>query len=84
MKEKKQNTQVKNKKGKHLNKKVIAIGTTAVLALATILTVFVLNRNNNLTSLSPEIARSMEYEQVQEGDEIVEEAPNRDCKKHGI
>ena len=76
MKEKNQNTQLKNKKGKKLNKKVIAIGTTAIVALATILAVFMLNRNNNLASLSPEIARSMEYEQVQEGDENLEETNN--------
>ena len=76
MKEKNQNTQLKNKKGKKLNKKVIAIGTTAIVALATILAVFMLNRNNNLASLSPEIARSMEYEQVQDGDEDLEETNN--------
>ena len=76
MKEKNQNTQLKNKKEKKLNKKVIAIGTTAIVALATILAVFMLNRNNNLASLSPEIARSMEYEQVQEGDENLEETNN--------
>ena len=76
MKEKNQNTQVKNKKRKSLNKKVIAIGTTAILALVTIVGVYMLNRDNNLAGISPEIARSMEYEQVQEGDENLEETNN--------
>ena len=77
MKEKNQNTQVKNKKGKHFNKKVIAIGTTAILSLAAILGAYMLNRNDNsLAGLSPEIARSMTYDQVQDGDENLEETNN--------
>ena len=39
--------------------------------------VYVASRNNNtLNSLSPEIARSMEYEQVEDGDEDLEETNN--------
>ena len=78
MKEKNQNEELNTKKkGKSINKKVVAIGTTAILALATIVGVYVASRNNNtLNSLSPEIARSMEYEQVQDGDEDLEETNN--------
>ena len=72
MKEKNQNIKQKNKKGIKLNKKVIAIGTTAILAFATIVVVYMLNRDNNLTVINPEIARSMTYDQVQEGDENIE------------
>ena len=67
---------ISTKKGKCLNKKVIAIGTTAILALATIIGVYLLNRDNSLAGISPEIARSMEYEQVQDGDEDLEETNN--------
>ena len=67
---------ISTKKGKCLNKKVIAIGTTAILALATIVGVYLLNRDNSLAGISPEIARSMEYEQVQDGDEDLEETNN--------
>ena len=67
---------ISTKKGKCLNKKVIAIGTIAILALATIVGVYMLNRDNSLAGISPEIARSMEYEQVQEGDENLEETNN--------
>ena len=67
---------ISTKKGKCLNKKVIAIGTTAILALATIIGVYLLNRDNGLAGISPEIARSMEYEQVQDGDEDLEETNN--------
>ena len=78
MKEKNQNEELNTKKkGKSINKKVVAIGTTAILALATIVGVYVASRNSNtLESLSPEIARSMEYEQVQDGDENLEETNN--------
>ena len=78
MKEKNQNKELNTKKkGKSINKKVIAIGTTAILALAMIVGVYVASRNNNtLNSLSPEIARSMEYEQVQDGDEDLEQTNN--------
>ena len=72
MKEKNQNIKQKNKKGINLNKKTIAIGITAILALWAIIGVYLLNRDNNLTAINPEIARSMEYEQVQDGDENVE------------
>ena len=72
MKEKNQNIKQKNKKGIKLNKKVIAIGTTAILALWAIIGVYLLNRDNNLTVINPEIARSMTYDQVQEGDENIE------------
>ena len=72
MKEKNQNIKQKNKKGIKLNKKTIAIGITAILALWAIIGVYLLNRDNNLTAINPEIARSMEYEQVQDGDENVE------------
>ena len=78
MKEKNQNEELNTKKkGKSINKKVVAIGTTAILALATIVGVYVASRNSNtLESLSPEIARSMEYEQVQDGDEDLEQTNN--------
>ena len=78
MKENNQNKELNTKKkGKSINKKVIAIGTTAILALATIVGVYVASRNSNtLNSLSPEIARSMEYEQVQDGDENLEQTNN--------
>ena len=73
MKEKKQNTKVKNKNGKHINKKVAIIPIIATAIIAAIVGVYLSNKDNNkLSVISPEIARSMTYDQVQEGEENVE------------
>ena len=72
MKEKKQTKQVNDSKKKiTLNKKTLVIGTIAIFAIACIVGVFTLNKNNDLANLSPELARSMTYDQVQPGDESI-------------
>ena len=52
MKEKNQNIKQKNKKGIKLNKKVIAIGTTAILALATIVVVYMFLHKKIMNGIS--------------------------------
>ena len=61
------------KQGKHISKKVAIIPIIAIAVIATIVGVYLLNRDEDkLSVISPEIGRSMTYDQVQEGEEDVD------------